>query len=235
MNAQPLWRRIAHELSAGIGPAGLPPGARLPSEAQLALRFAVNRHTVRRALDSMARAGLLRVEQGRGAFVADDVIDYPVLPRTRFNEWIRKQNREPTGQVLHIREQTASPTVATALGLPEGALVAVVERLGFADKVPVSLGSHHFPPGRLPGILDALRNNATITDALRAVGVADYVRLSTRVSARLPTPTEADLLQADPARPLLVAENVNVDGTGAIVEVGLARYPSARVQIVFEP
>ena len=36
--------------------------------------------------------GLVRVEQGRGSFVADEVIDYPVTGRTRFNEWIRKQN-----------------------------------------------------------------------------------------------------------------------------------------------
>lgn len=235
MNAQPIWRRIAHELSAGIGPSGLLPGARLPSEAQLAARFAVNRHTVRRALEAMVRAGLLRVEQGRGAFVADDIIEYPVVPRTRFNEWIRKQNREPSGQVLHVREQAATPTVAAGLGVPDGTLVAVMERLGLADGVPVSLGSHHFAPGRLPGILDALRTQPTITAALQAVGVSDYVRLSTRVSARLPTPTEAGLLQADPACPLLVTENVNVDGAGAIVEFGLARYPSARVQIVFEP
>lgn len=235
MNDPPLWRRIAHELSSGIGPSGLLPGARLPSEAQLATRFAVNRHTVRRALDSMARAGLLRVEQGRGAFVADDVIDYPVIPRTRFNEWIRKQNREPSGQVLYVREQTATPMVAAGLGVLEGAPIAVMERLGLADGVPVSLGSHHFAPDRLTGILAALHTHATITGALQAVGVLDYVRLSTRVSARLPTPAEADLLQSDPARPLLVTENVNVDGTGAIVEFGLTRYPSARVQIVFEP
>ena len=236
MNAStPLWRQIAQDLSAGIGPAGLRPGARLPSEAQLAARFGVNRHTVRRAIESMVRAGLLRVEQGRGAFVADDVIDYPVVPRTRFSEWIRKQNRDPSGQVLHVREQAAGAAVAAGLGVAEGAPVAVMERLGFADGVPVSLGSHHFPPGRLPGILDALRAWPTITEALRAVGVPDYVRQATRVSARLPTAAEAGLLQADPGRPLLIAENTNVDAAGAVVEFGIARYPSARVQIMFEP
>ena len=236
MNAvPPLWRRIAHELSAGIGPNGLQPGARLPSEAQLAARFGVNRHTVRRAIESMARGGLLRVEQGRGAFVADDVIDYPVVLRTRFSEWIRKQNREPSGQVLRVGEQVADAVVAAGLGLAEGEPVAVMERLGLADGVPIALTSHHFPAARLPGILPALRGQPTITEALRTVGVVDYVRLSTRVSARMPTPAEAALLQVDPGRPLLVAENTNVDGAGAIVEFGTACYPSARVQIVFEP
>lgn len=231
----PLWRRIAQTLAGEIGPRGLPPGARLPTEAQLAARFDVNRHTVRRAMEQMARAGLVRVEQGRGAFVADDVIEYPVIQRARLHEWIRRQNREPAGQVLHVREQPASHQVAAGLDVARGARVAALERLGLADGVPVSLGSHFFDPARLPGILDALRTTPTITAALAAVGVQDYVRQSTKVAARMPTSAEASLLQLSRSRPLLVCENVNVDAEGRIVEFGLARYPSTRVQVVFEP
>jgi GntR family phosphonate transport system transcriptional regulator len=231
----PLWRRIAQALSAEIGPGGLQPGARLPTEAQLTARFGVNRHTVRRAIESMTRAGLVRVEQGRGSFVADDVIPYPVQTRTRFNEWIRRQNREPTGQVLHIRDMACSPVVAAGLQVERGSPVALLERLGFADGVPVSLGSHYFPSLRLPGILEALRTGPTVTAALLAVGVPDYVRHSTRVSARMPTSVEANLLQVSRTRPLLAAENTNVDTEGRIVEFGLTRYPGTRVQMVFEP
>ena len=36
-------------------------------------------------------------------------------------------------------------------------------------------------------------------------------------------------------RPLLVTENVNVDRAGTVVEFGISRYPTPRVQIVFEP
>jgi len=57
----------------------------------------------------------------------------------------------------------------------------------------------------------------------------------TRVSARLPTATEAELLRTARNRPVLVTENVNVDRTGAIIEFGVGCYPTPRVQIVFEP
>ena len=231
----PLWRRIAQTLSAEIGPAGLHPGARLPTEAQLAARFEVNRHTIRRAIESLVRAGLVRVEQGRGSFVADDVIQYPVETRSRFSEWIRKQNREPAGQVLFVREQPASQAVAAGLGIERGGPVALFERLGLADGVPVSLGSHYFPVARLPGIVDALQREGSVTAALLAVGVPDYVRLSTKVSARMPTSVEASLLQVSRTRPLLACENTNVDAAGRVIEFGLARYPSTRVQMVFEP
>ena len=233
--AVPLWRQIAHRLSAGIGPGGLRPGARLPTEAQLAAEHGVNRHTVRRAIESLAQSGLVRVEQGRGTFVAEDMLDYAVQRRTRFNEWVRRQNREPSGQVLHVRTVAASPAVAAGLEVARGDPVVAYERLGFADSLPVVLTSHHFPAGRLPGIEAALREQPTITAALAAAGVANYVRRVTRVGARMPTAAEGALLRVSRSRPVLVCENVNVDDAGAVVEFGVARYPSTRVQVVFEP
>ena len=110
-----------------------------------------------------------------------------------------------------------------------------VVRLGLADGVPVSLACHWFDPARLPGILQALRTAGSITAALAAAGVPDYVRRTTRVSARMPTVAEAGLLQVARARPLLVCENTNVDTAGGVVEFCIALYPSSRVQVVFEP
>lgn len=234
MTDGPIWMQIAQALSAEIDGRGLAPGDRLPSEAQLAARFGVNRHTVRRAVESLVRRGLVRVEQGRGAFVADDVLDYEVVARTRFSEWIRRHDKTPAGRVLRVREAPAPASVAAGLGIAVGATVAVLERLGLADGEVVGLSDHHFPAERLPGIAAALRACATVTEALAQVGIADYVRRSTRVSARMPSVAEAETLAMMPTRPLLVCENVNVDLAGTPVEFGLSRYPSTRVQVVFD-
>lgn len=230
-----LWRGISQTLEAEIASGQPARGERLPTEAQVAARFGVNRHTARRAVDELARAGLVRVEHGRGAFVSEDVIDYAVAPRTRFSEWIRRHNREPSGRVLQLRELPADAEVSANLGLAEGDAVALMERLGAADGVPVSLATHYFPIERLPGIAAALASSPTITAALAAVGVPDYVRQSTRVSARLPSPAEARFLQLARTRPLLVCENLNVDRLGRVVEYGVSLHPSPRVQVVFEP
>jgi GntR family phosphonate transport system transcriptional regulator len=182
----------------------------------------------------LSRDGLVRVEQGRGSFVAEDVLDYTVEARTRFSEWIRKHNKEPSGLVRQLREIQADQRVAAGLGVRAGSLVVVLERLGLADDRPVSLTRHYFP-ARLKGLLQALQATPRITEALRAVGVEDYLRLQTRVTARLPTQTEADLLRTARNRPLLIGENVNVDRDGAIIEFAVGCYPTPRVQIVFEP
>jgi len=230
-----LWRQIAAQLRTDIAGGGLKPGSQLPTEAALSARFGVNRHTVRRALEELSRDGLVRVEQGRGSFVAEDVLDYAIEARTRFSEWVRRANKEPSGQVRQLRELPADHQVAAGLGLRTGSRVVLLERLGFADDKPVGLTSHYFPAARLKGLMAALRDSPRITDALRRVGVDDYLRLQTRVTARLPTPTEAELLRMPRNRPLLVAENINVDRAGTIVEFAVGCYPTPRVQIVFEP
>ncbi len=230
-----LWRQIANRISEDIAAGRHAPGARLPTEAAFAATFGVNRHTIRRAMEELSRAGMLRVEQGRGAFVAEDVLDYAVGPRTRFSEWIRRHNKEPSGQVLALDERAAEVVIAAGLGMRAGARVVLYRRLGFADGRPVSLTDHYFPVARLSGILAALRNESSITAALRKVGIADYLRQSSRVSARAPSKEEAELLRTARNRPLLICENINVDHGGAVVEFAISRYPTPRVQIIFEP
>jgi GntR family phosphonate transport system transcriptional regulator len=230
-----LWRQIANRLQQDIGAGIYPPGGRLPTEAELSQQFKVNRHTVRRALEELSRGGLVRVEQGRGSFVAEEVLDYAVEARTRFSEWIRRHNMEPSGRLLQLKETAADAHIASSLGIRPGSRVVLLERLGFADDRPVSLSQHYFPTARLRGVLDALRTSATITEALKAVGISDYLRQITRVTARLPNAEEAELLRMPRNRPLLVTENVNVDRAGTVVEFGISRYPTPRVQIVFEP
>ena len=214
-----LWRQIAMAVEADISAGKRQPGERLPTEAVLTERFAVNRHTVRRALEELEARGIIRVEQGRGAFVAEDVLDYPLGPRTRFSETIRRQNREAAGRVLSITEITADAQVAAGLSIRRGRLV---------------LGLHHFPLPRFAGLAESLALQASITVALAACGVPDYRRQSTRITARLPSPEEAKHLMQSRSRPVIVAEALNTDPVGVPVDWTLSSYAAARVQLVLE-
>ncbi len=230
-----LWRQIEQAMERDITAGVITPGAQLPTEAQLAARFGVNRHTVRRAMEELSRRGLVRVEQGRGSFVTEDVIDYTIGPRTRFSEVIRRQNREPAGIVLRVEEAAADRAAADALGVRRGSKLVMVERLSSADGRPVCVGAHHFPAARFGEMARLIQQGNGISQALAAMGVTDYARKVTRVTARMPTPEEAELLRQPRSRPVLVSESINVDAAGTPVEWGVTRYATARVQIVFEP
>ena len=229
------WRQISQSLRGAIEAGEFLPGMQLPTESALATRFAVNRHTARRAVEELARSGFVRTEQGRGSFVTEEVLEYRVGARTRFSEWLRRHNRDGEGRVLELRETVADAAVAIGLQVSAGDAAVLMERLSVTEGKPVSLARRWFSPARLPGIFTALQGEPTITAALARVGVADYLRQSTKVTARLPTAAEAALLEMARARPVLVCENVNVDCAGRIVEFCIARYPTPRVQIVFEP
>jgi GntR family phosphonate transport system transcriptional regulator len=87
-----MWSQIEQILAAEIGSGRFGKDGRLPTEGELAKRFDVNRHTVRRAMIGLASLGLVSVRQGRGTFVRPGAIDYTIGRRTRFSENLRQQH-----------------------------------------------------------------------------------------------------------------------------------------------
>lgn len=229
-----LWRQIQQALEARIAAGSLAPGARLPTEQELSLRFRVNRHTVRRAIGTLEERGLVRVDQGRGMFVAENVVDYAVGRRTRFSENILHQSRLPDARIIATERMRSAVVVAEALGLRVGSTVAMIRRLGQVDGRVVVLADHFFSLRRFPGIFEAIAAEPSVSKVLANLGVPDFVRRTTRIITRLPDRTEAELLQQHRNRPMLVTESINVDADGVPVEYGVARFAGDRVQLVVE-
>ena len=65
-------------------------------------------------------------------------------------------------------------------------------------------------------------------------GIPNYVRAVTKVTARMPDVTEAEILGQPRNRPVLYVEAVNVDPEGAPVQLSHVRYAADRFQMVFE-
>jgi len=230
-----LWRQIAESLGADVQTGRLKPGARLATELELAERFAVNRHTVRRAMAALAEQGLLRIDQGRGTFVTGAAVDYVLGRRTRFSANLAAQGREPGHRLLAAGPATVSGGIAADLELPDGAPVVRLETLSVADGIPTSYGVHEFPLPRFAGIEQCYGRVASLTEALREYGVADYTRRVTRLLARLPSEREARFLEQSPGRPVLQSEAVNVDADGRPTHHSLAVFAGDRVQMIVQP
>ena len=230
-----LWRRLAERIRADIEAGDYPPGARLPTEKALTEAFAVNRHTVRRAMRALADEGLVRVERGRGTFVADTVIEYLVARRTRFAENVIGADHDPSSELVQTARLAASPAAARELGIAAGDEVILIETLGMADGRPISLAAHYFAAARLPDIDRHYRATGSITRALFQLGVTDYFRESTSVTTRLPDHWEAHHLRQPTSQPILVGESLNVDVQGRVIEYAEARYAGQRTRIAFRP
>lgn len=230
-----LWRQVQIHLERQISDGTLKPGDRLPTEAQLSAQFGVNRHTVRRALAGMEERGQIRVEQGRGTFVQEQVLAYRVSVRTRFTENIVGANRVAQRAYVDSSQVAATAAMAEALDIGLGAPVTCVVMVGDLDGQRISQSEHFFSVERFPDIAAAIRADESVTLALRRLGVPDYQRKWTRVAARMPSGREAELLGQPRTRPILVTESLDVDPDGRPIEYGVTRFNSDWVQIVFEP
>lgn len=233
---EPLWRRIEQELRAEILSGALPVGERLPSEGDLTRRFSAHRHTVRRALAALAQQGIVRTEQGRGSFVHDSAIGYTIGRRTRVEANLVGQNRKFSGRLLSARVSTADAVAIDALGLrgrtPQ---VLVVEVLNESNGVPVSLVRHVLAAIRFAAFPEAYASSCgSVTAALAACGVSDFVRSKTTVSTRLPTPEEAKHLQQPTVLPVLVSETIDAEPDGAPVKYAVARFAGERIRLVLD-
>ncbi len=232
--APTLWQGIHDTLAGEIGGGRYAPGAKLPTEAELARRFGVNRHTVRRALAALAEAGRIHVRRGAGAFVTSARLDYAIGPRTRFSQNLTAAGHTPGRTLLRIETLAADATERRHLQLPKGAQVHVTESISQADGIPVTYSRMAFPAARLPGLPRALGEAPSITAALARCGVADYQRLWTRLTAERPGAMIARHLRMPETSPVLRSESLDIDAEGRPVEYGTAWFCSERVQLVVD-
>ena len=73
-----IWQAIADAIRSDLAEGRYAPGDKLPTEAALAERFGVNRHTVRHGISALVEEGLIRTRRGAGAFVPATPTDYPL-------------------------------------------------------------------------------------------------------------------------------------------------------------
>lgn len=230
-----LWRQIAERIEQEIASGGRPPGARLPVETELAAAFGVNRHTLRRALAHLAERGLIEATAGRGTFVKAPPLRYPIGPRTRFSEIVAAGGREPFGRFLGSRVEPADAEVARELSLTEGTPVLRIESSHEADGVPISVGTSWFAHARCRDLDLVYAATGSLTRALATLGIADYRRRETRLTARPATAQESEVLSLPPGRAVLVLERLDTELSGVPLQFGRSSFAADRVQLILKP
>ncbi|WP_308917275.1 phosphonate metabolism transcriptional regulator PhnF [Jannaschia sp. LMIT008] len=226
-----LRDRIAAELRDEIASGAWSPGDKLPSEARLAARFGVHRHTLRAAVASLAEEGLLRARRGAGTFVAARPVDYALGRRTSYSQNLA--GRMPERRVLSLVTRAATVAEAIALQIGEGATVHAYDGLSLSDGMPIALFSSVFP-GWISGLSEALPGGGSVTAALASCGVPDYARVESRIDARAADAVQAGHLQLREGAPLARVTSLNAEPSGRPVERGRTWFAGERVTLVLD-
>ncbi|WP_407155753.1 phosphonate metabolism transcriptional regulator PhnF [Bradyrhizobium sp. STM 3557] len=229
-----LWRRVADGIERDIADGRFAAGEKLPGETEIAETYRVNRHTVRRALATLAERGLVRAERGSGTYVEAPRLAYPLRSRTRFSEIVGAGGREPRGQLIATSEEPAARDLARQLGLKTGATLVRIESVRFADRTPICVSTSWLPADRFPDAGGVFAKVRSMTALLAHYGVRDYRRASTRITAAIVDATDATRLDLALGRPVLVVDSTDIDADGAPLVTKRSRFAAERVTFEVE-
>lgn len=227
-----VWRQIADEIRGEIKRGHFQRGEKLPPEITLAARFGVNRHTVRSAIAALTKEGVLRAEQGRGTFIANARrLTYPIGKRTRMSTGFAEQVTHRERIILSHAIEKPTAEIAEALQLGNNdAMVHHFETLSIADGQPVSRSSSWFDQQRFPALAEHYQASGSVTVALQQLGIEDYFRKSTLISAQHADQDDLLHLKLTPGAIVLTAQAINVDTAGLPIEYSTTRFPADRME-----
>lgn len=228
-SASALRDRLMAEIDAGSPE----PGGRLGAERELAARLGVSRSTLRAALDALETAGVVHRIRGRsgGIFVSERRIERDLTSLTSLPAYLRRQGFQSGARVLSTATVGADAETATALDLPEGALVLEVVRVRLADEQPISLERARFPAERFPGLLDRSLAGSLYELLESGYGLRPN-EAEERVEVVGATAAEARVLEVRPGAPLVAIVRTAWAADGRPFERSHDLFRADRVRIV---
>lgn len=230
----PVYLQIEDEIAQRIEDGDLPPGARVPTERDLAESLAVSRMTVRAALTRLQQRGLIVRRQGSGTFVAQPKLRQDASHLRGFFEASVGQGVFPVSRVIERSEILATRHLAQELELRIGEPVYKIVRVRSVSGAPVVLETSFFPARIVPGLLDLDLEGSSIYRLMDRHHGARPVRARQSLEPITAGPAEADLLELPIGSPLMLVERTAWDVHGRPVEHARDLYRGDRSRFITE-
>ncbi len=228
----PLYLQLKRVIEDAVASGAIRPGDALPSERDLALKAAVSRVTVRKAVQHLVRDGLLVQRHGSGTFVAPQParVEQSLSQLTSFTEDMARRGMEVRSVLLDSGISHPSPEETMALGLSPGVRVARVARLRLCGGNPLAIERAAVSADLLPDPADI---GSSLYAHLEKSGHRP-VRAIQRIRATNLDPADAALLEIAPGSAALHIERVGYLASGRVVEFTRSVYRGDTYDFVAE-
>lgn len=124
-------------------------GDSLPSEPEMAREYTVSRATIRAAIDILTQDGLVTRVQGRGTFVTQHKLEFPLGYQPRTDR--PGEDEQSVHQVKKFATHAAGLEWADVFGILPSEKILEVTRVTRLHDVPMGIGSLHMPAALIPG------------------------------------------------------------------------------------
>lgn len=227
MSERVSFRTIRDEMARRIAERRWLPGALIPGEEALAREFGAARATVNRALQELARAGLIERRRRAGTRVAR----HPVR-EARFVIPLVRQEIERQGKSYHYRllsrSEVSPPDIVRArLDLDEKARLLHVRSLHLADRAPYQYEDRWISLDTVPAVRDV--DFADINPNEWLVEHEPFTDAEFTFFAAAASEDEAALLDLPEGSPVFVGERITWLLSQPITLARLVHPPSHRM------
>jgi GntR family transcriptional regulator len=202
-------------------------GEALPSERDLSAVTSLSRVTMRRAIETLLREGVLSRRHGSGTYVAKR-IEQPLSILAGFSEDMKSRGNRPGSVWISKALARPSPKEAMALGIGPEEQVLRLLRVRTADGEPLAIETAVVPASVLPSP-DTV--SASLYKALSDTGFRPAYGVQ-RLHAALATSREADLLMIPVGSAILRIERRAFLENGRPVEFTLSAYRGDRYDFI---
>jgi GntR family transcriptional regulator len=150
----PAFMQVEQDLRRQILSGAIHAESRLPRETELATLYGVSRMTVRRSLEGLETAGLIRRMHGVGTIVTPPAapVSVDLSSMISIAEQIRRQGQEP--QTVVDVQTIATPTamIRAALHLDAVETATVIRRVRLSDTRPVLINTSWLSTKKFPAL-----------------------------------------------------------------------------------
>jgi GntR family transcriptional regulator len=222
----PLWYQVTQSLRASILLREPDRSLRLPTEVSLSRHYGVSLATMRQALASLEREGLITRHRRRGTYINPQAVPSRSLRVLGSADAVLAQQ---ASEEVRLTGRSRVPVpAAVAAFFPGAAEVELFQRLRLDQGSPTSYAENFLPVEVGARISDDDLLHAPMTKVLRDTLGIPLSRIQNDVEAQAAPVELARLLEIELLSPVLFSRNVTYRGDEQVVDVAHIHYRGDR-------
>lgn len=206
----PLYKQLKAHIKSDIENRILKPNQKIPTELELSHMYKISRMTVRKAIAELVEEDILARKQGKGTYVQEPKIAEDLIHCNSFTNLCKRNGKVPGGKTLLFLMKDATDRDIEELRLAPGERVIHIQRLRYANDVPVMLENLFFP-GHLKDILVENLDDVSLYQILQNKYNLHTGGSIMQIEISEATSSEAALLEVRSGTPLLLVREIVYD------------------------
>ncbi len=230
---EPMYIKIHNKIKRAIEDKKYTVGERIPAERQLAARFNVSRMTLRQAIKTLEDEGILERRLGSGTYVASQKVQEKMSGVMSFTQITRANGQVPSSKLISYRVTKPSLSEKEKLKLEDTDDVLRMERIRFADEVPICYEVVAIPAELIKDFSKS-DISSSLYQTLEKKGGYQISSVTENIGAAVASENDARLLSIRKGEALVTRRQVTLLNHEIPFEYTRASYVADRFEFTFE-